>query len=139
MILSRGARLCEAIIRASRPHRGGVRKCGRPYLARRLGCTPRTVSRYLAELRAADRLLVTPPRRVRTPAGWRCHGVNTYRLPHPHNLAPHLHKPRSGRGDTPVTPPPRGGRGTAPGTHLIDPTEAAGALIARILAGHPHV
>jgi hypothetical protein len=135
VILSRGARLCEAIIRASRPHRGGARRCGRPYLARRLGCSPRTVSRYLAELRAADRLRVTPPRRVRTPAGWRCHGVNTYRLPTP-NLAPHLHKPRSSRGDTPVTPPPRGGRGPAPGTHLLDPAGPAAALIARILAGH---
>lgn len=138
MILSRGARLCESIIRASKAHRGGVRRCGRPFLARRLGCSTRTVSRYLAELRQAERLEVTPPRRVRTPAGWRTHGVNTYRLPHRHNLAPHVHKPRSGRGDTPVTPSPRGDRGHRTTGPRIDPAQASAALLARIMAGHPH-
>lgn len=114
MMLSRGARLCESIIRAARARRGGSRECGRSYLARRLGCSVRTVSRYVAELRDAGRLEVTPPRRVRTCKGWRTAGVNTYRLPCHPNPAPHVvdnqHSRRSSRGATHVTPPPRGGR-----------------------------
>lgn len=142
--LSRGARLCESIIRAARARRGGRRECGRPYLARRLACSQRTVSRYVKELRDAGRLEVTPPRRVRTPAGWRTEGVNTYRLPCPSNPAPHVHNRRSRRGDTHVTPPPRGVGGTAPRGHVpahhttttekIDPGPAAAALLARLLA-----
>lgn len=137
MILSRGARLCESIIRTARAKRGGHRECGRPYLARRLGCSQRTVSRYVAELRDAGRLEVTPPRRTRTARGWRTVGVNLYRLtrtPHP---APHVQSRRSRRGDTPVTPLPNGSRrGGAcaaappdPG-QLVSPRDA----IARMLA-----
>lgn len=142
--LSRGARLCEAIIRNARARRGGRRECGRPYLARRLACSQRQVSRYIKELRAAGRLEVTPPRRVRTPAGWRTEGVNSYRLPCAANPAPHVHNRRSRRGDTHVTPPPRGvgcaATGTAAPTHQthqtdrIDPGPAAAALLARLLA-----
>ena len=131
MILSRGARLCESIIRAARAQRGGVRTCGRPYLARRLGCSQRTVSRYVAELRDAGRLEVTPPRRRRTRTGWCTVGVNAYRLPRTPHPAPHVQTRRSGRGDTHDTPPPNGGRGgratrTAPPDpgQLINPTEA---------------
>lgn len=112
-MLSRGARLCEAIIRAARTRPGGIRQCGRPYLARRLGCTPRTVSRYVAELRREGRLEVTPPRRARGPKGWRTIETNRYRLPRPVNHAPHVdntHNRRSRRGDTHVTPPPSGVR-----------------------------
>lgn len=135
-MLSRGARLCEAIIRNGRARRGGVRECGRPYLARRLGCSTRTVSRYVAELRAAGRLHVTPPRRVRTSRGWRTAGVNTYRLPCQPHPAPHIR--RSARGDTHVTPPLAGSGSPVPDPHesphpdqLIDPRIAAAALLAR--------
>lgn len=142
MILSRGARLCESIIRASKARRGGVRACGRPYLARRLGCSTRTVSRYLRELRDAGRLEVTPPRRVRTVKGWRTTGVNVYRLPCRVNHAPHVHNRRSRRDDTPVTPTPngvRGGRATGAGhletddNHgLINPAAAIAAMRQRL-------
>jgi hypothetical protein len=104
--LSRGARLCELLIRRSRPHRGGLRRCGRPFLARRLGCSTRTVSRYVAELRDAGRVDVLPPRRKFTGAGWRTIEVNGYLI--------RQHRPSSHRHDRPVTPPPDGGRGTAP-------------------------
>lgn len=137
-VLSRGARLCEAIIRTARVKRGGARECGRPYLARRLGCSQRTVSRYVAELRDAGRLEVTPPRRKRTPRGWRTIGVNTYRLPCTPHPAPHVQTCRSARGDSRVTPPPNGGRGgpaqrgTAPDPGaLVNPA----AAIARLLGG----
>lgn len=137
MILSRGARLCESIIRCARPRRGGVRSCGRPYLARRLGCSQRTVSRYVAELRAAGRLEVTPPRRHHTARGWRTIGVNTYRLPCRAHPAPHVQKRRSVRGDTRVTPSPSGDR-LAPAQpepgHLINPTEAIAAMRRRLTA-----
>jgi hypothetical protein len=141
MILSRGARLCEQIIRTARVRRGGARECGRPYLARRLGCSPRQVSRYVAELREAGRLEVTPPRRQRTANGWRTIGVNTYRLPRPGHPAPHVlgtHNRRSRRGDTHGTPPPRGGRvgwRTAPPptdpSELINPADAIAAMLTR--------
>lgn len=115
-MLSRGARLCEQIIRTSRARRGGVHECGRPYLARRLGCSVRTVSRYVRELREAERLDVTPPPRQRHGKGWRTHGVNVYRLTCASNPAPHVTGParlrRSGRGDTYVTPSPNGDRVT---------------------------
>lgn len=132
MILSRGARLCESIIRTARAQRGGVRSCGRPYLARRLACSQRTVSRYVAELREAGRLEVTPPRRVRTSRGWRTAGVNTYRLCRPSHPAPHVQTRRSRRGDTHVTPTPNGvrvagSRPPAPG-QLISPAEAIAAM-----------
>lgn len=146
MLLSRGARLCEQIIRRAKAHRGGLRRVGRPYLARRLGCSPRTVSRYLKELRDAGRIEVTPPRRVRRPGGWRTEGVNTYRLGAAANPAPHVgrtHNRRSRRGDTHVTPPLSRGRVGGPrATHaphpappgdLIDPGPAAAALLARLL------
>lgn len=117
-MLSRGARLCESIIRASRARSGGARVCGRPYLARRLGCSVRTVSRYVAELRDAGRLDVTPPKRVRTCKGWRSTGTNTYRLPCKANPAPHVVGParlrRSARDATRVTPPPKGVRAGGP-------------------------
>lgn len=142
MMLSRGARLCEQIIRTARVRRGGARECGRPYLARRLGCSARQVSRYVAELREAGRLEVTPPRRQRTANGWRTLGVNTYRLPRPGHPAPHVldtHNRRSRRGDTPVTPPPRGGRmrgRSGPASHdpaeLTNPAEAIAAMLARL-------
>lgn len=142
--LSRGARLCEALIRAAKTRRGGVRVCGRPYLARRLGCSQRTVSRYLRELREAGRLEVTPPRKVRTSKGWRTTGTNAYRLPCRHNLAPHVHKRRSGRDDTPVTPLPNGSRTGGLSrprrrpvdndTPLIDPAAEAAALVEALLA-----
>lgn len=112
MILSRGARLCESIIRAARARRGGRRECGRPYLARRLGCSVRTVSRYIRELREAGRLVVVPPPKVRTSKGWRTRGVNTYQLEATPNPAPHVtgrqRLRRSGRDATGVTPPPTG-------------------------------
>lgn len=143
-MLSRGARLCESIIRASKAHKGGVRTCGRPYLARRLGCSVRTVSRYLKELRDAGRLEVTPPRRVRTPKGWRCAGVNAYRLPCRPNHAPHVHNRRSSRGATGVTPTPkgvRGGRAQGAGhppvddeRPLINPADAIAAIRERLKA-----
>lgn len=129
--LSRGARLCESIIRAARAQRGGVRSCGRPYLARRLACSQRTVSRYVAELREAGRLDVTPPRRHRTSRGWRTIGVNAYRLPCTPHPAPHVQKRRSGRGDTHGTPSPSGDRlaPAQPGPgRLITPSEAMAAL-----------
>lgn len=143
MLLSRGARLCEQIIRTARGRRGGMRECGRPYLARRLGCSTRQVSRYVAELRDAGRLEVTPPRRTRTREGWRTIGVNVYRLtrsPHP---APHVldqQTRRSRRGDTHVTPPPRGGRwggSDAPDGPLIDPGPAAARMLALLGAVTP--
>lgn len=108
--LSRGARLCEHLIRRSRPRRGGLRRCGRPYLARRLGCSTRTVSRYVRELVAAGALDVVPPRRAWTGAGWRTVEVNGYLPRRPSRP----HRPRSTRDDTAVTPPPSGGRATAP-------------------------
>jgi hypothetical protein len=134
-MLSRSARLCESIIRHARARKGGVRECGRPYLARRLGCSTRQVSRYVAELRDAGRLHVTPPRRHRTPKGWRTSGVNAYRLtcqPHP---APHIR--RSGRGDTLVTPPLTGSEGHPLGggdphpNMTLDPRAAIAAVLAR--------
>lgn len=135
--LSRGARLCESIIRAARAERGGLRRCGRPYLARRLACSQRTVSRYVAELRAAGRLEVTPPRRARTRTGWRTCGVNVYRLPVPPHPAPHTR--RSRRGDTHGTPVPNGtrvGRAAHPPPpelgQLINPAEAIRAQLARL-------
>lgn len=137
-MLSRGARLCEQIIRCARARPGGLRQCGRPYLARRLGCSTRQVSRYVAELRDAQRLEVTPPRRTRTRAGWRTVGVNTYRLPHRSDPAPHVETCRSRRGDTHVTPPPRGGRGCAPGpTARVDPAAAAASLLALLGVSPP--
>lgn len=135
-MLSRGARLCESIIRAARPRAGGVRECGRPYLARRLGCSPRTVSRYVAELRQADRLTVTPPRRHRTAAGWRTEGVNRYQLTGPPNPAPHVvrRSRRSSRGDTHDTPPLNRGR-AAPLTADPPPTEwTPASYLAHLLA-----
>lgn len=140
MILTRGARLCEAIIRTARARHGGLRECGRPYLARRLGCSTRQVSRYVAELRDAGRLDVTPPRKVRTSKGWRTAGVNCYRLTRPPHPAPHVTGPRfrrSGRGDTHVTPPLAGsGRQAAEpaAADLIDPSAAAAKLLALIQA-----
>jgi hypothetical protein len=98
--LSRGARLCELLIRRSRPHRGGLRRCGRPFLARRLGCSTRTVSRYVAELRHAGVLDVLPPRRKFTGAGWRTIEVNGYLV--------RRHRPSSHRDDKHVPPPPTG-------------------------------
>lgn len=150
-VLSRGARLCESIIRAARAQQGGRRVVGRPYLARRLGCSVRTVSRYVAELRAAGRLDVCPPRKVRRREGWRTVGTNAYRLLDRVNHAPHVTGParfrRSRRGDTLVTPPPSGSvasgaqqRAAAADdqqTHdydLIDPGPAAAALLARLAA-----
>lgn len=139
MILSRGARLCESIIRCARAQRGGVRSCGRPYLARRLGCSQRTVSRYVAELRDAGRLEVTPPRRHYTRRGWRTIGVNAYRLPCSPHPAPHVqrHNRRSDRGDSPVTPLPSGSRLARaqpdPGP-LITPSEAMAQLRRRLTA-----
>lgn len=138
MILSRGARLCEAIIRNAKS-RNGQRVVGRSYLARRLGCSNRTVSRYTAELRAAGRLEVVPPRRVRTETGWACVGVNRYRLtrtPHP---APHVQTRRSRRDDTRVTPSPNGdrcGRAQRPHGPLRDPAAAAAELLALLSARH---
>jgi len=136
--LSRGARLCESIIRAARAQRGGIRSCGRPYLARRLACSQRTVSRYVAELRDAGRLEVTPPRRHRTRRGWRTIGVNSYRLPCTPHPAPHVQTRSSRRGDTRVTPLPSGSRvggasrptPTDPGP-LINPADAIAAMRAR--------
>lgn len=139
--MSRGARLCESIIRSARARAGGRRQVGRPYLARRLGCSVRTVSRYVAELRQAGRLEVTPPRRERVPGGWRSVGTNTYRLPCSPNPAPHVTGParlrRSRRDATHVTPSPNGDRGTPPARPawlpkpnadgLIDPAEAMAA------------
>lgn len=140
VILSRGARLCESIIRHARTKRGGIRECGRPYLARRLGCSPRTVSRYVAELRAAGRLEVTPPRRRRTRNGWRSVGVNGYRLPRPAHPAPHVQTRRSRRGDTHGTPSPNGDRvdrGSPPipghdPADRVDPGAAIALLLERI-------
>jgi hypothetical protein len=136
-VLTRGARLCETIIRTARARRGGVRECGRPYLARRLGCSTRQVSRYVAELRDAGRLDVTPPHRVRTPNGWRTRGVNVYRLTRPPHPAPHVQHPcRSGRDDSHVTPPLTGSGRPVPDPHdrqLIDPTRAAARLLAGLL------
>lgn len=136
MMLSRGARLCESIIRCARARTGGARLCGRPYLARRLGCSTRQVSRYVAELRDAGRLEVTPPPRVRTSRGWRTTSTNAYRLSCPPHPAPHvLHSRRSGRGDTGVTPPLTGSGHTPcdPGPPgLIDPTHAATQLLERL-------
>lgn len=116
LMLSRGARLCESIIRNARARRGGQRECGRPYLARRLGCSVRQVSRYVRELREAGRLEVVPPRRERRRDGWRSVGVNRYRLTCAPNPAPHVtgtQTRRSRRGDTHVTPSPRGDWGSA--------------------------
>lgn len=132
MILSRGARLTEQIIRVARARPGGLRHCGRPYLARRLGCSTRQVSRYVQELRRAGRLDVKPPRRVRTPSGWRTVGVNAYRLTRPAHPAPHVQTCRSSRDDTDVTPPLTGSGGTTPDPHLIDPAAAAARLLARL-------
>jgi hypothetical protein len=135
MMLSRGARLTEQIIRCARARKGGARVCGRGYLARRLGCSTRQVSRYVAELRASGRLEVTPPRRERTGDGWRTCGVNSYRLtrrPHP---APHVENRRSTRGDTGVTPPLAGSGHTpcAPApAGRIDPRHAATRLLAAL-------
>jgi hypothetical protein len=134
VILSRSARLCEAIIRQSRARKGGVRECGRPYLARRLGCSTRQVSRYVAELREAGRLHVTPPRRVRTSRGWRTAGVNAYRLPCQPHPAPHIR--RSGRDDTGVLPPLTGSEGTPPGACDPPPLHDPRAAIAAVLARH---
>lgn len=146
MILSRSARLCESIIRHARTHRGGTRVVGRPYLARRLDCSPRQVSRYVAELKQAGRLEVTPPRKVRTPKGWRTVGTNTYRLPCPPHPAPHTR--RSTRGDTHVTPPLKGsdmgGRPAptwAPEPHAVaqrctDPTPYLAQIRAQIQGSH---
>lgn len=135
VIISRGARLCEAIIRNAKARKGGEREVGRSYLARRLGCSTRTVSRYTAELVAAGRLDRVPPRRERTTTGWRTVGCNRYRLrcrPHP---APHVQKRRSVRGDTCVTPSPCGDRmaraSHAPGVdagQLVDPAAAIAQL-----------
>lgn len=146
--LSRGARLCESIIRAARAQRGGRRVVGRPYLARRLACSVRTVSRYIAELRAAGRLDVVPPRKTRTSKGWRSVGTNAYRLLDRVNHAPHVNGParfrRSARGASLVTPPPTGSEGSGTRaclaaahdvfTDLIDPAPAAAALLARLAA-----
>jgi hypothetical protein len=138
-VLSRGARLCEAIIRNARARQGGVRECGRPYLARRLGCSTRTVSRYVAELRDAGRLDVVAPARRRTARGWRTIGVNAYRFTRPPHPAPHVQTRRSRRGDTHVTPSPSGlGCGTRSGPHtpepgpLINPAGAIAAMRAAI-------
>jgi hypothetical protein len=135
MMLSRGARLCEQIIRCARARRGGTRECGRGYLARRLGCSKRQVSRYVLELRESGRLEVTPPRKVRTPRGWRTCGVNAYRLTRPAHPAPHVETCRSRRGDTHVTPPLTGSGHTPcdPGPPgLIDPRHAAAAMLAAL-------
>ena len=138
-ILSRGARLCEQIIRTA-TSRKGARQVGRPYLARRLGCSTRTVSRYTAELIEAGRLDRIPPRKVRTAKGWACVGTNTYRLPCSPHPAPHVlrHPRRSGRGDTPVTPSPygdrRGGAAQAAGPP-VDATAAVQLALARLTGG----
>lgn len=104
MTLSRGARLCEHIIRRSRPMRGGLRRCGRNYLAARLNCSPRTVSRFVRELRDAGHVEVVRPRRQLTAAGWRTVECNGYRI---------RHRASSHRGDTGVTPLPKGSRAAA--------------------------
>jgi hypothetical protein len=146
--LSRGARLCESIIRNARARAGGRREVGRPYLARRLDCSVRTVSRYIAELRAAGRLEVAPPRKTRTAKGWRTIGTNVYRLLERANPCPHVTGParlrRSARDATGVTPPPTGSEVARPSggwapldqqhTDLIDPGPAAAALLARLAA-----
>jgi hypothetical protein len=106
-MLSRGARLCEQIIRVSKARQGGIRQVGRPYLARRLGCSVRTVSRYTTELVEAGRLDRIPPRKVRRANGWRTIEVNRYRLTRTAHPAPHVqtHNRRSSRSDTHGTPP----------------------------------
>lgn len=108
--LTRGARLTRHLLALSRPYKGGIRHCGRRYLAARLGCSTRTVSRYVAELRRAGLIEVAPPRRHRTEAGWRTVGVNGYRLRSPHRLV--ARSGRSRRDDTRGTPPPSRGCGS---------------------------
>jgi hypothetical protein len=141
-VISRGARLCESIIRKARSKQGGGRECGRPYLARRLGCSVRQVSRYVRELHDAGRLEVTPPRKTRTERGWRSIGTNTYRFNGRYHPAPHVlngHNRRSTRGDIPVTPTPSGfvppgakrpGGGHIPETYTPRPTETVPASTA---------
>ena len=110
--LSRGARLTHRILRGLRPLPGGLRRMGRKGLARRLGCSDRQVTRYTGELVAAELIERVPPRRVRTAdGGWRCAGVNAYRMI---REGVRQHRRRSDRGDTGVTPPPKGVRGDAP-------------------------
>lgn len=57
-----------------------VREVGRPYLARRLRVSVRTVSKYTRELRDAGYLTVIAPVLTLTVLGWRTLGVNRYIL-----------------------------------------------------------
>jgi hypothetical protein len=93
--VSHGAWLTYQALARSRPHKGGLRQVGRSRLASIVRRTTRQVSRYLAELRAAGYIEVIPPRRLRTPKGWRTVEVNRFRI----------HRRRSARDDMAVTPP----------------------------------
>jgi hypothetical protein len=96
--VSHGAWLTYQALARSRPHKGGLRQVGRCRLASILRRTTRQISRYVAELRAAGYIEVIPPRRLRTPKGWRTIEVNRYRL----------HRRSSPRNDMRVIPPPSG-------------------------------
>jgi hypothetical protein len=88
---------------------GSARELGRPYLARRLAVSTRTVSRYVRELRDAGILTIIAPALTLTALGWRTLGVNRYLL-HP----PARHRARSRRDDTAATSLPTGSRAARP-------------------------
>lgn len=116
--VSHGAWLTYQALARSRPRKGGLRQVGRCRLAAVLRRTTRQVSRYVAELRDAGYIDVIPPRRARTPKGWRTLEVNRYRL----------HRRSSARNDMRVTSPPPGVEGRRPqgaATPLPPPFAAA--------------
>jgi hypothetical protein len=144
--VSHGAWLTYQAIARSRPHRGGLRRVGRSRLASRVRRTVRQVGRYLAELRTAGYIEVTPPRRVLTPDGWRTLGVNCYRLLRSARdraaSRPRRHRGWHGRPDgwTPTPTPPSYTAPDPPAAAGRDRTYAAGLAAARaaLRAGRTH-
>lgn len=102
---SRGARLCLLYIRRSRASRGGLRYVGRARLAKLLGCSKRTVTRYVSELKAAGLVEAVRPKLSFTAGvGWRSITTAAYRVTDPKRPV-RPQKPRSSRVDTGVPSP----------------------------------